>query len=162
MISEMLDRQPLRSVSDVNSNILRPCSGHRRMPLQQATVPSTTSFRNTYQPTSALIDVRANDERWLRDLEKLNDATIDDALIDVLDRMDSLLEPGSLERCRAILNLANPERLAIELSLAFLSGTLAAKNELFDARSSFYNRLETRLKREMPSDVEALLGRLRP
>lgn len=137
-------------------------NGIRRISLPQTRLTPESSLERSFVLGVQDTRQRFDKNRWLCDLEKLSDDEIDDAIVNVLDKLDQWLEKGQVELCRDILNTADPERLSVEISLALLSGTLPAKQELFEARQLFCNRVELRLRREMPADVEIILRGLRP
>jgi len=104
------------------------------------------------------------DSDWLSALEAAGEAEVDEAITSVLDRIDDLLEVADEGRLEILLQCANPEHLRVELSLAFLAGSLPVRDRLSrsnDARASLLRRLERRLEREAPSEVFALLNGLR-
>lgn len=156
------ERPRLRSSSSVAQQPfkLMPGSGCRREPLPCHAPPLAQSLRVAYDLRPTQGD-RFDKNRWLHDFEKLSDDEIDDAIVVVLDKLDQWLERRQIEYCVDILNLADPERIPIEISLALLSGTLPARQELLVARRQFLARFETRLRREMPGDVDLMLRGLR-
>lgn len=162
------------SISTRERNVLRVSSatgqvrglsvgnGIRRGALPQTKLAPKPSLECPFVLSIAHGTKHFDKDRWLHDLEQLLDEEIDDAIVNVLDKLDGWLEKGQTELCIDILNAADPERLPIEISLALLSGTLPAKQELFNARKRFCNGFELRLRREMPADAEMMLRGLRP
>jgi hypothetical protein len=101
-------------------------------------------------------------ERWLETLYRLcAEGKVDPAIDMVLDAMDDLLAARDLARCNEILGRADVERLLDDASIALLMETLRAKGEDLPARSDFYRRIEDKLRRERPSEADALLEELR-
>lgn len=107
-------------------------------------------------------DVNASD--WLKRLYDAcarGDEALDQAIDMVLDTFDDLLFAQNESRCNELLQGADVERLAVEVTIAFLASTLRAREALSEARQGFYSRLEARLRREDPERADALLGGLR-
>ena len=71
-----------------------------------------------------------------------------DAAIDLIfDRVDTLLCGGDFEECDLLLRAVEVDRLSVDLMVAFLSITLAARDRLRE-RARFYSRVKQQIESE--------------
>jgi len=157
-----LERQSLRlQLEPTDAFKVLPGNGYRRSALPLAKIQARPSLAITYE-------IRARTHRyfdnhaWIRELRNISDEAIDDAIIVVLDKLDQWLERGQIKDCILLLSIVDPEEIPVEISLALLAGTRPAERELFEARRNFYERLEARIRREMPEHLDLMLRGLRP
>jgi hypothetical protein len=99
--------------------------------------------------------------RWLGRLYDLCAAGKRGPAVDlVLCDMDELLFLQDERCCNAILKTADVDRLMVEVMLALLMETFRARSKLAE-REGLYQRIEEKLKREEPDEVDDLLHGLR-
>lgn len=102
-----------------------------------------------------------DDWRWLDELRRARTQNeVNKASGDVLRKVFAMVVAGEFERCTVILRLVAVNDIDVQVLLAFLASTIGIKNELPD-RSKFYNEVEFRLRRDMPSRVDGLLRGLK-
>lgn len=163
MIVQNLKNGPLRFTHKMQEGEkLTPVNGFRRAALPIAEVLPIRLWTGFAELGIAQNREHFGNHRWIQDLRYISDEAIDDAIIVVLDKLDEWLEQDKIKDCILLLSLVDPEEVHIELSLALLAGTLPAQDKMLDARRDFCQRLETRLRREMPDEVESMLRGLRP
>jgi tetratricopeptide (TPR) repeat protein len=98
---------------------------------------------------------------WLLEVYSLVSQARREAAIDlVFERIDALLREGRFDSCDEVLRAVDTRRLSTSLMVAFLSITLAAKDEL-KSRAALVDRIEARLGDVEPERLEGLLSGLR-
>jgi hypothetical protein len=99
--------------------------------------------------------------KWLEALYGLCAARKRGPAVDlVLYTFDDLLFLRDVTTCNELLERADVELLPIEVLLAFLMETFRAGTALRE-RTGFYDRVENKVRRESPDDLDQLLGPLR-
>jgi hypothetical protein len=99
-------------------------------------------------------------ENWLLEVYDLSSKNELDKAADILfDKVDDLLLAGDFKGCDSLLTQIDLDRLDVNLVVAALAITFAAKHEL-PSRTAFVTRSRTRLLKEFETRrVEALVGK---